>query len=69
VSRAGSSTEEPSAERDAEARRAQPRGDDPRVSLAPWVVKAQRIGAYDENWPDWYSAYMVAEQSGAELPT
>jgi len=26
-------------------------------------------GAYDENWPDWYSAYMVAEQSGTELPT
>jgi catechol 2,3-dioxygenase-like lactoylglutathione lyase family enzyme len=29
----------------------------------------KRTGAYDENWPDWYSAYMVAEQSGAELPT
>jgi hypothetical protein len=41
----------------------------PGSPLAPWVVKAQRIGAYDENWPDWYSAYMVAEQSGAELPT
>jgi hypothetical protein len=26
-------------------------------------------GAYDENWPDWYSAYMVAEQSGTELAT
>jgi catechol 2,3-dioxygenase-like lactoylglutathione lyase family enzyme len=22
----------------------------------------------DENWPDWYAAYMVAEQSGAKLP-
>ena len=29
----------------------------------------QRIGAADTNWPDWYAAYMVAEQSGAELPT
>ena len=28
----------------------------------------QRIGAADANWPDWYAAYMVAEQSGAELP-
>jgi catechol 2,3-dioxygenase-like lactoylglutathione lyase family enzyme len=25
-------------------------------------------GQYDENWPDWYAAYMVAEQSGKELP-
>ena len=23
----------------------------------------------DENWPDWYAAYMVAEQPGSELPT
>lgn len=22
----------------------------------------------DENWPEWYAAYMVAEQSGATLP-
>ena len=29
----------------------------------------QRTGAADANWPDWYAAYMVAEQSGAELPT
>jgi catechol 2,3-dioxygenase-like lactoylglutathione lyase family enzyme len=25
-------------------------------------------GQRDENWPDWYAAYMVAEQSGGELP-
>ena len=25
-------------------------------------------GLRDENWPDWYAAYMVAEQSGGELP-
>jgi catechol 2,3-dioxygenase-like lactoylglutathione lyase family enzyme len=29
----------------------------------------ERIGAADPNWPDWYAAYMVAEFSGAELPT
>jgi catechol 2,3-dioxygenase-like lactoylglutathione lyase family enzyme len=28
-----------------------------------------RIGKADPDWPDWYAAYMVAEQSGAELPT
>jgi len=25
-------------------------------------------GVYDENWPDWYARYMVAEATGAELP-
>ena len=29
----------------------------------------KRTGGPDENWPDWYAAYMVAEQSGEELPT
>ena len=28
----------------------------------------KRIGQRDANWPDWYAAYMVAEQSGKELP-
>jgi catechol 2,3-dioxygenase-like lactoylglutathione lyase family enzyme len=28
----------------------------------------KRIGAADPNWPDWYAKYMVAEQSGEELP-
>jgi len=28
----------------------------------------KRAGQCDENWPDWYAAYMVAEASGAELP-
>jgi catechol 2,3-dioxygenase-like lactoylglutathione lyase family enzyme len=28
----------------------------------------QRTGQADANWPDWYAAYMVAEQAGAELP-
>ena len=25
-------------------------------------------GRYDENWPDWYAEYLVAEQVGKELP-
>ena len=25
-------------------------------------------GKRDENWPDWYAAYIVAEQAGTELP-
>ena len=25
-------------------------------------------GQRDENWPDWYAAYMAAEQTGADLP-
>jgi catechol 2,3-dioxygenase-like lactoylglutathione lyase family enzyme len=28
-----------------------------------------RTGQADPNWPDWYAAYMVAEQAGEELPT
>jgi len=28
-----------------------------------------RIGQADENWPEWYAAYMVAEHAGTELPT
>ena len=28
----------------------------------------KRIGAADPNWPDWYAAYMVAEQAGRPLP-
>jgi predicted enzyme related to lactoylglutathione lyase len=29
----------------------------------------KRTGEADANWPDWYAAYMVAEQTGADLPT
>lgn len=29
----------------------------------------KRIGRADANWPDWYAEYMVAEESGAKLPT
>jgi predicted enzyme related to lactoylglutathione lyase len=28
----------------------------------------RRTGQRDENWPDWYAAYMAAEQVGDELP-
>jgi catechol 2,3-dioxygenase-like lactoylglutathione lyase family enzyme len=29
----------------------------------------KRTGERDENWPDWYAAYIVAERAGTELPT
>jgi hypothetical protein len=29
----------------------------------------KRTGQRDENWPEWYAAFMIAEQSGGELPT
>jgi catechol 2,3-dioxygenase-like lactoylglutathione lyase family enzyme len=29
----------------------------------------KRTGQRDENWPDWYAEYMVAERAGTELPT
>jgi len=29
----------------------------------------KRVGTADASWPAWYAAYMVAEQTGAELPT
>jgi catechol 2,3-dioxygenase-like lactoylglutathione lyase family enzyme len=28
----------------------------------------KRTGVADPNWPDWYAKYMVAEQTGTELP-
>jgi len=28
----------------------------------------KRTGEADPNWPDWYAAYMTAEQAGQELP-
>jgi catechol 2,3-dioxygenase-like lactoylglutathione lyase family enzyme len=38
-----------------------------RASVAHGEHEA-RTGEADANWPDWYAAYMVAEQSGAPLP-
>ena len=29
----------------------------------------KRIGAADEQWPEWYATYMLAERLGTELPT
>jgi hypothetical protein len=29
----------------------------------------KRTGQRDADWPNWYAEYMVAEQSGKELPT
>jgi len=29
----------------------------------------KRTGQADENWPDWYAAYIVAERAGEELPS
>jgi len=29
----------------------------------------KRTGQRDANWPEWYAAYMVAEQAGDELPS
>ena len=29
----------------------------------------KRTGQRDEEWPDWYAEYMVAEQAGKPLPT
>jgi len=40
-----------------------------RRSAAAHGEHEKRIGAVDANWPDWYAEYMVAEQSGAKLPT
>ena len=31
--------------------------------------EARNGGEYDEEWPEWYAAYMVAGQAGTELPT
>src|ERR1039457_1772700 len=38
-----------------------------RAAAAPGEHE-KRIGNADPNWPDWYAAYMVAEQAGTELP-
>jgi catechol 2,3-dioxygenase-like lactoylglutathione lyase family enzyme len=39
-----------------------------RASVAHGEHEAREGGEYDADWPDWYAAYMVAEQSGQELP-
>jgi catechol 2,3-dioxygenase-like lactoylglutathione lyase family enzyme len=40
-----------------------------RAATAHGEHEARNGGEYDKQWPAWYAAYMVAEQTGAELPT
>ena len=40
-----------------------------RASVAHGEHEARMGGQRDENWPDWYAEYMVAEQAGKELPS
>ena len=40
-----------------------------RASAAHGEHEKRNGGKHDENWPDWYAAYMVAEQAGKELPS
>jgi catechol 2,3-dioxygenase-like lactoylglutathione lyase family enzyme len=39
-----------------------------RAAVAHGEHEKREGGEYDVNWPDWYAAYMVAEQHGKELP-
>ena len=40
-----------------------------RAAAAHGEHEKRNGGAYDENWPDWYAEYMVAELAGTELPS
>ena len=39
-----------------------------RAATAHGEHEKRNGGEYDANWPDWYAAYMVAEQAGTALP-
>ena len=39
-----------------------------RAAMAHGEHEARNGGEYDEQWPAWYAAYMVAERNGTELP-
>jgi len=39
-----------------------------RASVAHGEHEKRNGGKHDENWPDWYAEYMVAEHTGKELP-
>jgi catechol 2,3-dioxygenase-like lactoylglutathione lyase family enzyme len=39
-----------------------------RAAAAHGEHETRTGGQRDENWPDWYAKYMVAEQAGKELP-
>ena len=40
-----------------------------RAEAAHGEYEKRTGGQRDENWPDWYAEYMVAEQAGKPLPT
>jgi len=40
-----------------------------RAASAHGQHEARTGGQRDEDWPDWYAAYIVAEQSGGKLPS
>ncbi|HEY6386630.1 MAG TPA: hypothetical protein VIX91_13205 [Candidatus Acidoferrum sp.] len=40
-----------------------------RAAVAHGEDEKRGGGNRDENWPAWYSEYMVAEQAGTKLPT
>jgi catechol 2,3-dioxygenase-like lactoylglutathione lyase family enzyme len=40
-----------------------------RAAAAHGEHEKRHGGAYDENWPDWYAEYMVADLAGTELPS
>ena len=40
-----------------------------RASIAHGEHEKRNGGKHDENWPDWYAAYMVSEQTGKDIPT
>jgi catechol 2,3-dioxygenase-like lactoylglutathione lyase family enzyme len=40
-----------------------------RASAAHGEHETRTGGQRDENWPDWYAEYIVAEQAGTELPS
>ena len=37
-------------------------------SISQFEGALKRDAQHDANWPDWYAAYMAAEQAGTELP-
>jgi hypothetical protein len=39
-----------------------------RRAEAAHALHEKRTGKADASWPDWYAAYIVAEQAGTELP-
>jgi hypothetical protein len=39
-----------------------------RRAAAAYGEHEKRNGQRDANWPDWYAAYIAAEQAGTELP-